>query len=48
MLEKTIQITVNAHRVQKDKAGQPYVLHLFMVMLAGKAEEEKICEMLHD
>lgn len=48
MLEKAIQIAVDAHRGQKDKAGQPYVFHLFRVMLSGKTEEEQICGVLHD
>ncbi len=48
MLEKAIQIAVNAHKGQKDKAGQPYILHLFRVMLSGKTEEEQICGVLHD
>ncbi len=48
MLEKAIQLAVNAHKGQTDKAGQPYLLHLFRVMLSGKTEEEQICGVLHD
>ncbi len=48
MLEKAIQIAVNGHKGQTDKAGQPYLLHLFRVMLSGKTEEEQICGVLHD
>ncbi len=48
MLEKAIQIAVNAHKGQTDKAGQPYLLHLFRVMLSGKTEDEQICGVLHD
>ncbi len=48
MLEKAIQLAVNAHKGQTDKAGQPYLLHLFRVMLSGKTEQEQICGVLHD
>ncbi len=48
MLEKAIQLAVEAHKGQKDKAGQPYVLHLFRVMLSGQNKEEQICGVLHD
>lgn len=47
-LEKAINIAVNAHEGQTDKAGSLYVLHLFRVMLKGKTEEEQICGVLHD
>ena len=48
MLEKAIEIAVEAHRGQIDKAGKPYILHPMRVMLAGKTEEEMICGILHD
>ncbi|WP_018675736.1 guanosine-3',5'-bis(diphosphate) 3'-pyrophosphohydrolase [Riemerella columbina] len=48
MLERAIQIAVNAHKGQTDKAGKPYILHLVRVMEKGKTEEEKICGILHD
>ncbi|MBX2952300.1 MAG: hypothetical protein KF870_07330 [Leadbetterella sp.] len=48
MLEKAINIATKAHKGQKDKAEQPYILHLIRVMLKGKTEEEQICGMLHD
>lgn len=48
MLEKAIQIAVNAHKGQTDKAGKPYILHLLRVMLKGSNDDEAICGVLHD
>ncbi len=48
MLEKAIQIAIEAHKGQKDKGGSPYILHLIRVMNAGKTENERICGILHD
>ncbi len=48
MLEKAIQIAINAHSGQVDKGSSPYILHLIRVMNAGATTEEKICGMLHD
>ena len=48
MLEKAIQIAINAHSGQVDKGSSPYILHLIRVMNAGTTTEEKICGMLHD
>lgn len=48
MLEKAIQIAIEAHEGQTDKAGAPYILHLIRVMNAGQTENEKICGILHD
>lgn len=48
MLEKAIEIAIEAHRGQIDKAGKPYILHPMRVMLAGKTEDEMICGILHD
>lgn len=48
MLEKAIEIAVNAHKGQKDKNGAPYILHVIRVMCNGKTETEKICGVLHD
>ena len=48
MLEKAIQIALEAHKEQTDKAGAPYLLHLIRVMNAGQTENEKICGILHD
>jgi (p)ppGpp synthase/HD superfamily hydrolase len=48
MIERAIEIAVNAHKNQKDKSGTPYILHLIRVMEKGKTEIEKICGILHD
>ena len=48
MLEKALQIALEAHKEQTDKAGAPYLLHLIRVMNAGQTENEKICGILHD
>lgn len=48
MLEKAIEIAVEAHRGQIDKAGKIYILHPMRVMLRGKTEDEMIVGILHD
>jgi (p)ppGpp synthase/HD superfamily hydrolase len=48
MIEKAIQIAVEAHKGQTDKAGKPYIFHVLRVMHAGKTNIEKICGVLHD
>ena len=48
MLEKAIEIAVEAHRGQIDKAGKIYILHPMRVMLRGKNEQEMIVGILHD
>lgn len=48
MLEKAIEIAVNAHKGQKDKNGKAYIGHLLRVMYKGTTEDEKICGVLHD
>lgn len=48
MLERAIEIAVEAHKGQVDKAGEIYILHPMRVMLYGKTREEKICGILHD
>ena len=47
-LSRAIQIAVQAHDGQVDKAGQPYILHPLRVMLAMKTEDERIVAVLHD
>ncbi len=36
MLERAIQIAVNAHMGQTDRGGEPYILHPMRVMLEQK------------
>jgi (p)ppGpp synthase/HD superfamily hydrolase len=48
MLDKAIHIAATAHEGQKDKAGQPYILHPLRVMFSRRNETERICAVLHD
>lgn len=48
MLEKAIEIAVEAHRGQLDKSGKIYILHPMRVMLRGRNETEMIVGILHD
>ena len=47
-LDKAILIAVQAHYGQKDRYGQPYILHPLRVMMKVKSETEKIIAALHD
>jgi len=49
-VDKAILIAVGAHFDQKDKAGEPYILHPLRVMIKYDLlkEEEKIVAVLHD
>ena len=47
-LEDAILLAVQAHRGQRDRVGQPYILHVFRVMLRMVTEEERTAAMLHD
>ncbi len=47
-LEKAIEIAVDGHKGQKDKFGNPYILHPLRVMFALRRNEEKIVGVLHD
>jgi len=47
-LEKAIEIAVNAHQGQKDKAGMPYVLHPLRIMIKQDTLEAMIAAVLHD
>lgn len=48
ILEKAIQIAVNAHMGQKDRAGSPYILHSLRVMHSVGTTDAKIVAILHD
>ena len=48
LLEKAIRIAIEAHAGQKDKSGQPYILHPLRLMLHGQTEDERITGVLHD
>ena len=47
-LRRAIEIATEAHRGQKDKAGNDYIEHPLRVMEAGRTMEEKITGVLHD
>lgn len=47
-LEEAIALAVSAHRGQKDKAGQPYILHPLRMMLAVDGEHARMAAVLHD
>lgn len=47
-IEHAIQIAVKAHAGQRDKAGQPYILHPLRMMFALETEDERIVAVLHD
>ncbi len=47
-IEKALQIAAKAHEGQKDKEGQPYILHPLRVMAAVEGEAARIAAILHD
>jgi (p)ppGpp synthase/HD superfamily hydrolase len=47
-LEDAIALAVEAHRGQKEKDGQPYILHALRVMLRLETEYERMAGVLHD
>ena len=47
-LQRAIEIAVEAHRGQSDKAGAPYLLHPLRVMMSLDTDEERIVGVLHD
>lgn len=48
LLERAIQIAVEAHRGQLDRSGAPYMLHPLRVMCRLTTEHERIVGVLHD
>lgn len=47
-LERAIELAVNHHKGQTDKAGQPYILHPLRVMLACQSPEAQMVAVMHD
>jgi (p)ppGpp synthase/HD superfamily hydrolase len=47
-LEHAIEIAIEAHRGQVDKANEPYILHSMRVMEQVESMDEKIVAILHD
>ena len=48
MLQRAIEIAVEAHAGQADKAGSIYILHPLRVMLAQTTDDARIVAVLHD
>ncbi len=47
-LEEAIQIALDAHRGQTDRAGQPYILHPLRLMAGMRTAPEQLAAVLHD
>lgn len=47
-LEDAIALAVEAHKGQRDKAGQTYILHPLRVMMRLDTEAERMAAVLHD
>lgn len=47
-LETAIELACSAHFGQRDKTGQPYILHPLRVMMAQKDETARVVAVLHD
>lgn len=47
-LEKALEIACKAHKGQKDKTGESYILHPINVMLKLKDKHERVVALLHD
>jgi guanosine-3',5'-bis(diphosphate) 3'-pyrophosphohydrolase len=47
-LERAIELAARAHAGQRDKGGQPYILHPLRVMMSMTRDAERIAAVLHD
>lgn len=47
-LEDALALAAKAHKGQRDKAGQPYILHPVRLMLSVPDEPARIVALLHD
>jgi (p)ppGpp synthase/HD superfamily hydrolase len=47
-LDRALRIASDAHRGQKDRYGDPYILHPLRVMLRCRSESERLVALLHD
>ena len=47
-IDEAIALASRSHATQKDRAGQPYILHPLRLMLKFKTEPEQIVAVLHD
>ena len=48
LLTRAIEIAVNGHKEQKNKYGNPYILHPLRVMFWLKTNNGMIAGVLHD
>ena len=48
LLQRALEIAVEAHEGQCDKSGRPYIEHPLRVMAMGGSDEERIVGILHD
>lgn len=48
MYEYAVKFAKKAHEGQKDRAGQPYILHPLTVAEYCTGDIEKVCAVLHD
>ncbi|MEM1127573.1 MAG: HD domain-containing protein [Bacteroidota bacterium] len=47
-LDRAMALAVQAHTGQRDKAGQPYLLHVLRVAMAQTSPEAQLAGLLHD
>ena len=47
-LERAIELAVEHHKGQVDKAGEPYILHPLRLMMSVDKDDEKIVAVMHD
>jgi (p)ppGpp synthase/HD superfamily hydrolase len=47
-LERAIELAVQYHKGQRDKAGEPYILHPLRVMLRCQGVEAQMVAVMHD
>ena len=47
-LERAIELAVEHHKGQSDKAGKPYILHPLRLMMSVDKDDEKIVAVMHD
>lgn len=48
LIEKALEIALQAHRGQTDKSGEAYILHPLRLMSKMKSDDEKAVALLHD
>lgn len=48
MIQKALNVSVQAHDGQLDKGGMPYVFHPIAVMMKCQTDKERVVALLHD